>query len=83
LSGRKREKETRLSELSPGDNATVVSVEKLSPLWGHRLSSMGIYPGARVQLKRKFPEFLLRVGYTQIAINYRVASRITVCRLTL
>lgn len=43
-----------------------------------KLMSMGILPGTRIRLIQKFPSYVFQVGYTQVAVDYEIASVISV-----
>ncbi len=71
----------RLSDLDPGQKAVVHSIETLPPSVYYRLQSLGIYGGSVICIKRKFPDYLFRVGYTLIAMDHALAAKIKVRKL--
>jgi len=81
MSRNQHKKKDKLSQLKPGDKARIERIEKLPFFLVYRMQSLGIFEGREVYLKRNHPEFLIRVGYTMIAINYHIASKVTVSKL--
>jgi Fe2+ transport system protein FeoA len=65
-----------LADLSPGDEAVV---ERLSgePALLARLTAQGLAPGVAVRLAQRSPAFLVEMDETTLALERRVAERIT------
>jgi ferrous iron transport protein A len=70
----------RLSDLKPGQSATVVAVESHSPARLERLSVFGIMPGCQLTLEQQHPTFVLRVGFTELSLEREVADEILIER---
>ena len=69
-----------LYDLNPGEEGRVsyILVEKREEML--RLISLGIAPGKRIRLLRKFPSYIIQAGFSQIAIDENVAKQIFVIR---
>jgi Fe2+ transport system protein FeoA len=70
----------RLSDLLPGQSATVVSIESRNPSRLERLSVFGIVPGCQLTLEQRQPTFVLRVGFTELSFEREVADEIVIDR---
>jgi len=42
----------------------------------HKMLVMGLLPGSTIELKQKFPSYILKVDYTQVAIDKETAKDI-------
>lgn len=43
-----------------------------------KLLALGVVPGTRVKVVQRFPAYVLQVGFTQIAIDHRLARAVRV-----
>lgn len=43
-----------------------------------KLTAFGILPGMEIEILQTYPTYVLRVGYTQIALDYEIAKNIIV-----
>lgn len=43
-----------------------------------KLTAFGILPGAEIEILQTYPTYVLRIGYTQIALDYEIAKNIVV-----
>ncbi len=68
----------RLSELWPGQSATVVSVESQNAARLERLSIFGLVPGCQLTLEQRQPAFVARVGFTELSFEREVADEILI-----
>jgi Fe2+ transport system protein FeoA len=68
----------RLSDLLPGQSATVVSIESRNPSRLERLSVFGIVPGCQLTVEQRQPTFVLRVGFTELSVEREVADEIVI-----
>jgi Fe2+ transport system protein FeoA len=71
-------KPIRLSELWPGQSATVISVESQNSLRLERLSVYGVVPGCQLTLEQRQPTFVARVGFTELSFERDVADEMLV-----
>jgi len=71
-----------LSRLCEGESARIVHVSSEDPYRLVRLSSLGVAPGALVQLQQRSPALVLRIGETTLAVEPRIGDEIFVRRLT-
>lgn len=69
-----------LARLAPGERGRIVHIVPGEPGRLVRLSSLGVVPGATVQLQQKWPAAVIRVGETTLAIEPEIASEIYVTR---
>lgn len=67
-----------LSELRPGQRATVVRIASSDPARVVKLSSLGVMPGATVTFVQRHPAVVLRVAETSMALDEDVAADILV-----
>ena len=45
-----------------------------------KLTAFGILPGVEIEVLQIYPTYVLRVGYTQIALDYEIAKNIIVIK---
>ena len=72
-----------LSQLHPGDSATIVSIHAEEALH-QRLLALGFRSGKQVELIRKASfsgPLQVRIGTTDILLRRNEAAKITVCRV--
>jgi Fe2+ transport system protein FeoA len=60
-------RETEIIAVRPRDRRTL-----------QRLVTMGLVPGVRIRLLRRFPCYLVQLGHAQIALDRELASAILV-----
>jgi len=63
------EKKVRVVGLLPADKSQM-----------RKLTAFGILPGAEIEILQTSPVYVLRIGYTQIALDYEIAKNIIVLR---
>jgi Fe2+ transport system protein FeoA len=68
----------RLSDLRPGQSATVIDVEISNPNRLEQLITFGIAPGSRITLEQQQTTAVIWVGLTQLAVEREVAESIRV-----
>lgn len=68
-----------LLALAPGDAATVACLDG-DPRNIAKLAALGILPGARLHLLQRYPAFVFRVGYGEVAMDEALASLVRVRR---
>ncbi len=64
--------------LRSGWDAEIVEVRAHDDAVLRKLTAVGILPGVRVRLLRKFPCYLIELGHAQIALDKELASAILV-----
>lgn len=74
----KRAARCPLSQLSEGEAGRLVSIGSSKPNRVERLQIFGLIPGVRVILKQRYPEIILQVGHTELAVERDVAAEILV-----
>lgn len=67
-----------LSALKPGQVAEIVQVCPPDNTTLCKLKALGLLPGTRLVLLRRFPCYLLQIGHAQLALDRRLASAILV-----
>ena len=77
MSGRPKDipANVRLTDLNVGDSALVVQVDEKLEL---RLLGFGLFPGVGIEVRQKFPAFIICCEATEVALERNVASRIIV-----
>ncbi len=72
-----------LAALRPGIETEIIAVRPRDKRTLHKLTALGLLPGVRVRLLRRFPCYLIELGHTQIALDRELASAIVVRTHTL
>lgn len=67
-----------LTGLGPGQSGKIAYLHSKDFKKIQKLMSMGIIPGASIELTRRFPSFVFRVGYSQFAVDEEMAKDIYV-----
>jgi len=70
-----------LAALKPGDQGEVISFLNPADPAIHRLVSLGFLPGEKFILERRRPGYLIRFGYTRLAMDRRLAMAILVYKV--
>jgi DtxR family Mn-dependent transcriptional regulator len=68
-----------LTTLQPGDEATVSCLDAEGSAVA-KLAALGILPGARVRLVQRYPAYVFRLGYGEVAIDETLAATVRVRR---
>jgi Fe2+ transport system protein FeoA len=68
----------RLSDLRPGQSATVIDVEISNPNRLEQLITFGLAPGSQITLEQQRPTAVIWVGLTQLAVEREIADSIRV-----
>jgi Fe2+ transport system protein FeoA len=68
----------RLTDLSPGQRGTVLRLEVGDAGQRHKLMALGVLPGTAIELERRSPAFVFRVGFSRFAVDERMASAVIV-----
>ncbi len=71
-------KRVLLSEMCPGERGRVAALLRPREAIARRLMVFGFLPGELFTLERCAPEFLVRYGFTRLAMNRRAARGILV-----
>ena len=45
-----------------------------------KLTAFGILPGTEIEILQIYPAYVLKIGYTQIALDYEIAKNIIVMK---
>jgi len=45
-----------------------------------KLTNFGVMPGMEIEILQTYPTYVLRIGYTQIALDYEIAKNIMVTK---
>ncbi len=62
-----------LTTLAPGEEATVACLEAEGSALA-RLAALGILPGVRLRLVQRYPAFVFRLGFGEVAIDEALAQ---------
>jgi DtxR family Mn-dependent transcriptional regulator len=68
----------KLNELHPGQCGTIAYLHAEDPGKLGKLLAMGVLPGARIELQRRIPTFVFRVGFSQFAVDEEIAGSVFV-----
>lgn len=69
-----------LTSLDAGETATVTCLEDTASMAARHLTALGILPGARIRAIQRSPAWILRVGYSELALDRELAARVRVRR---
>jgi Fe2+ transport system protein FeoA len=61
-----------------GQRACVTCLEQSDSAAAARLGALGVLPGIELEVVQRFPAFVLRMGYAEIAIDEGLASAVRV-----
>lgn len=67
-----------LTALRVGEAGLVHEIRLDDQSVAQKLMAFGIIPGARVQVVQRFPAYVLQIGFTQIALDRRIAHAVRV-----
>jgi DtxR family Mn-dependent transcriptional regulator len=67
-----------LNELVPGERGRVAYLRTDDPRRLQKLLTLGVLPGAEVEMVQRFPSFVFRVGLSQMAVDREMAEGIQV-----
>ncbi len=67
-----------LTALPVGQRACVTCLEQSGSAAAGRLGALGVLPGIELEVVQRFPAFVLRIGYAEIAIDEGLASVVRV-----
>ncbi len=70
---------TPLTELASGEQATIACLDAEAGAVA-KLAALGILPGVRVRLVQRYPAYVFRVGYGEVAIDEALAATVHVRR---
>ena len=68
-----------LTALAPGDEATVACLDAEGSAL-NKLASLGILPGVRLRLVQRYPAFVFRLGFGEVAVDSTLAALVRVRR---
>ncbi len=68
-----------LTSLVPGQAATVSCLEAEGGAMA-KLAALGILPGAQLRMVQRYPAYVFRVGYGEVAIDATLAELVRVRR---
>ncbi|MDI3509085.1 MAG: ferrous iron transport protein [Clostridiales bacterium] len=67
-----------VADMKTGQKATIMALDMNNQDTVRKLMALGIVVGSDVELMQRFPSYVIKVGYTQIAIDKDIASSIFV-----
>ena len=68
----------KLSMLKRGEKGMVIELDTGNDSILRKLMSMGIMPGAEVEVIQAYPCYVIQAGYTQVSIDNEIASAIII-----
>lgn len=78
LRRRRRLSAGMLAALPSGVVSEIVALRPRDERILHKLTALGLLPGVRVHVLRRFPCYLIELGHAQIALDRELASAIVV-----
>ncbi len=66
--------------LREGEGGTVSCLQEPESHAAAKLAAFGVLPGTPVVLVQRYPAFVLRLGYTELAVDEEIAGHIRVLR---
>lgn len=69
-----------IADLDVGQSAVIESVDAAAEGTRRRLLSLGLVPGERVTVEQRFPAYVVRVGWTRIALDHETAAVVLVSK---
>ena len=70
----------RLVELAEDESARVSCLEEPGSPVAVRLASAGVLPGTEVRLVQRWPAFVIRIGFAELALDGHAARHVRVRR---
>jgi len=67
-------------KLRMGKKVRVVRLLPVDESQLRKLTAFGILPGAEIEILQTFPTYVLRIGYTQVALDYEIAKNIIIMK---
>jgi Fe2+ transport system protein FeoA len=67
-----------LRELKAGQKGKVVGLLGANPTHLQKMMALGVLPGEKVEVLQTFPTYVIRVGYTQMALDRSLAAIVEV-----
>lgn len=68
----------KLADMRAGQQGTIVRLSADDPARARKLMALGVMPGSAIQLERRRPAFVFRVGYSQFAVDEGMADGVLV-----
>src|SRR3989339_1595081 len=70
-----------LTELTSGEEGRIAYIQTEDNKKMQKLVAMGVLPGNSIQLIQSFPSYIFRVGYSEFAVDAKMAREIFISRL--
>ena len=70
----------RVTELGEGESARVSCLEEPGSPVALRLAAAGVLPGAEVRLVQRWPAYVVRIGFAELALDGAAARHVRVRR---
>ncbi len=68
----------RLTTLAEGERGRVTCLEEPASGPSATLAAMGVLPGTELVLLQRYPAFVFRIGYSELALDAELAGRVRV-----
>lgn len=75
---RRQRREGTLAAVESGAVTEIIGVRSRDEIVLRKLVALGLLPGVRVRVLRRFPCYLIELGHAQIALDRELASAIVV-----
>ena len=67
-----------LASMRPRQRGEIAYLREDDPVRMRKLMALGLLPGSRIELLRRFPSFILRMGFSRFALDQDIAEAIFV-----
>ncbi|HEX9886865.1 MAG TPA: FeoA family protein [Longimicrobiales bacterium] len=68
----------RLHEAPEGSHTVLSCLEKPDSDAARKLAALGLLPGTKLHLVQKFPAYVVRLGYAELALDRELAGHVRV-----
>jgi ferrous iron transport protein A len=69
-----------LVSMKNGENSRIVKIDTEDVLKLRKMAAFGIMPGVQISMIQRYPAYVIQVGFTQVALDKEIASKILVSK---
>lgn len=70
-----------ITKCKTGDTVYVVAIETQYAPYLQKLAAFGIFSGCTIEILQTFPAYVLKIGFTELALDTAIARKIYVRKL--
>lgn len=67
-----------LGNMKPGQHGRITGLSHMDAALVHKLMALGVLPGETVVVLQTSPAYVVKIGYTQVALDYLLAQAVEV-----